>query len=381
MLSEERFDATLNLIHEAALDVALWKDVLRNLAQLTDCVAGGLTLEDPHDRKGHPLTYFGFDEIHVNKTFDYYLPMNPLFGIADRMVPGFVVANGDVIAPEDFRRTEFYNGWARPQKLGSPLTLVLHRSETCYCPLTLVRPDGAGEAAAKDRALLRRLAPSLMRALDISLRLEGLRSQGASLEAAFARMAMAVFLVDGQGRVAYANPAAEALLRDGATLYCRNGALACRDRAGSRRLSGAIEDSLRRDRAAESIEIAVATEGAEPLVVAVVPIANGNPFAPLLAATPRCAVFVNDRRAAEREGARRFALRYKLTRSETRLLGAILGGGGLAQAAEEMNVKLSTAHTHLKRVFAKTETNRQGELIHLALTSFLPLRTERERDP
>jgi DNA-binding CsgD family transcriptional regulator/PAS domain-containing protein len=379
MLSQERFDAALSLIHEAALDVALWKDVLRTLAQATGCVAGGLTLENPHNRKGRPLTYFGFDESHVNKTFDHYLPMNPLFGIADRMVPGFVVANGDVVAPEAFRRSEFYNGWARPQKLGSPLTLVLHRSETCYCPLTLVRPDGAGEAVAEDRALLRRLAPPLTRALDVSLRLEGLKSQGASMEAAFARMAMAVFLVDGQGRVAYANPAAEALLRDGATLYRRNGALACRDRAASRRLSGAIEDSIRRDRPAESIEIAVVTEGAGPAIVAVVPIASESPFAPLLAATPRCAVFVNDRRAAERDGVRRFALRHKLTRSETRLLRAILGGGGLAQAAEEMNVKLSTAHTHLKRVFAKTETNRQGELIRLALTSFLPLRTERER--
>jgi hypothetical protein len=34
----------------------------------------------------------------------------------------------------------------------------------------------------------------------------------------------------------------------------------------------------------------------------------------------------------------------------------------------------------LKRVFAKTDTNRQGELINLALTAFLPLQAERSED-
>ena len=121
-----------------------WKEVLHYLAEVTGCVAGGITVEDAHTRTGEPLVYFGFDPDHVRRTFDYYLPINPLFGIAERMKPGFVVTNGDVIDERAFRRTEFFNGWARPQDLCCPTTVVLSRKSGKYCPLTLVRPVGKG---------------------------------------------------------------------------------------------------------------------------------------------------------------------------------------------------------------------------------------------
>lgn len=380
MISEEAFAATVDLINEAALNPPAWKAVLLRLATLTNCVAGGLTVENSATRKGRPLTYFGFDDDHVAKTFDYYLPMNPLFSIADKMAPGFIVANGDVIAPDRFRRTEFYNGWARPQKIGSPLTVVLHRSEDSYCPLTLVRPDGAGEATAEDRALLRRLAPQLIRALGVSLRLESLALRNAAIEAALARISIAVFVVDDEARIAYANPAAEALLKRSASLQSKDGALQCGDAAASRKLQTAIARACRRDQPAEFGEAFIPSEGEEAMEIAVAPATSQSPFAPLLSAAPCCVVFANDRSQRRWDGLRRFARHYRLTPSEARLLAAIVGGGGLAQAAEATNVKPSTAHTHLKRVFAKTDTNRQGELINLALTAFLPLQEERSED-
>jgi DNA-binding CsgD family transcriptional regulator len=62
-----------------------------------------------------------------------------------------------------------------------------------------------------------------------------------------------------------------------------------------------------------------------------------------------------------------------LTPAESRLLDSILSGLGLAQAAEQIGVSLATARTHLQRIFDKTETSRQGELIHLVMSSTPPL--------
>jgi hypothetical protein len=169
---EEDFLAVLELIHRAALRPIGWDDVLRRLASLTGCVAGGLTVERPATRQGVPLTYFGFDPGHVERTFDHYLPLNPLFQIEPQMQRGFVVANEDVVAPNAFRRSEFYNGWARPQGLCSPITVVIHRTSSFYVPLTLVRPDGAGEVTSDGRALLSRLAPHLVHAMDVTFRLQ-----------------------------------------------------------------------------------------------------------------------------------------------------------------------------------------------------------------
>ena len=144
MLQDKNFASVLALIHQAALSPAAWDPVLRQLAGLTGCVAGGLTVERFATRQGSPLTFFGFDPDQVVRCFDHYLPLNPLFGIERRMQRGFLVTNGDVVPLTQFRRSEFFNGWARPQGLCSPVTVVLHRTEASYVPLTLVRPDGAG---------------------------------------------------------------------------------------------------------------------------------------------------------------------------------------------------------------------------------------------
>ena len=144
-MTDHRTKRAHDLILAAAVRPERWKEVLHYLAEVSDCVAAGITIEDARTRKGEPLVYFGFDPDHVRRTFDYYLPMIFLFGIAERMRPGFVVTNGDVICESTFRRTEFYDGWACPKGLCCPTTVVLNRKGERYIPLTLVRPDGKGD--------------------------------------------------------------------------------------------------------------------------------------------------------------------------------------------------------------------------------------------
>lgn len=370
-VSEIDYLKLLELIQEAALEPPAWEKVLRQLAKLTHCVAGGLTFENSQTREGAPLVYFGFDEGHVEKTFAYYLPMNPLFEIAPRMRPGFIVGNGDVVPIEAFRRTEFYDGWARPQSLCCPLTLVLHRQDSVYCPLTLVRPDKSGEATPEDRALLQRAAPHLIRAMRVSMQLEQARNQRCAVEQALSQISTAVILLDAHKRVVFANSAAERLLVGGDCLRIINGALAAHDGQSNRRLQAAILEALGRPGAA--VDVGLERENRRPLHATILPLAPQSPFPPLLAGAARCAVFVSDPDCAQTSRCDLLARSYGLTPAETSLLDAILSGGGLARAAERMGVKLSTAQTHLKRVFSKTGTRRQGELINLVMASSPPL--------
>ena len=59
----------------------------------------------------------------------------------------------------------------------------------------------------------------------------------------------------------------------------------------------------------------------------------------------------------------RFAARFGLTAAETRVLGEIIGGNGLRAAAARLNISEATARTHARRIFDKTGTKRQTELI------------------
>ncbi len=59
--------------------------------------------------------------------------------------------------------------------------------------------------------------------------------------------------------------------------------------------------------------------------------------------------------------------RYGLTPSEARLSSLLVQGKNLKEAAYELKITMNTVRTHLKRVFSKTDTSRQGELVALLL--------------
>jgi DNA-binding CsgD family transcriptional regulator len=56
---------------------------------------------------------------------------------------------------------------------------------------------------------------------------------------------------------------------------------------------------------------------------------------------------------------------FALTPAEARLAGRIVAGQQLDHIAAELGVRLATLRTQLKRVFEKTETRRQGQLMQI----------------
>jgi DNA-binding CsgD family transcriptional regulator len=64
---------------------------------------------------------------------------------------------------------------------------------------------------------------------------------------------------------------------------------------------------------------------------------------------------------------------YKLTPSELRVLLGIVEVGGVADTAEALGIASGTVKTHLLRVFAKTGTRRQAELVKLVAEFSNPL--------
>ena len=58
---------------------------------------------------------------------------------------------------------------------------------------------------------------------------------------------------------------------------------------------------------------------------------------------------------------------YDLTHAEAELVRLIAEGNSLDQVAAIRGVTMNTVRSQLKQVFSKTETRRQGELVHLVL--------------
>jgi DNA-binding CsgD family transcriptional regulator len=62
---------------------------------------------------------------------------------------------------------------------------------------------------------------------------------------------------------------------------------------------------------------------------------------------------------------------YGLTRGEAVLAARLVQGKSIEQAAEELFISAHTARTHLKRIFMKTDTHRQTELVVRMLLTVL----------
>lgn len=59
---------------------------------------------------------------------------------------------------------------------------------------------------------------------------------------------------------------------------------------------------------------------------------------------------------------------YQLTKAEARLAAALIQDPQLERAAQAVHISISTARTHLKRIFTKTGTNSQPALVHRIVT-------------
>ena len=69
---------------------------------------------------------------------------------------------------------------------------------------------------------------------------------------------------------------------------------------------------------------------------------------------------------------------YDLTHAEADLVRLIAEGRSLIQVAKERGVTMNTVRSQLKQVFSKTDTSRQGELVHLVLAGVARIRGETE---
>jgi DNA-binding CsgD family transcriptional regulator len=92
--------------------------------------------------------------------------------------------------------------------------------------------------------------------------------------------------------------------------------------------------------------------------------------------TDRCAacLFITDPERSPVPAAVHVQRVFGLSAAETRVAAALLDGESLDGLADRLCISRNTARTHLRRLFAKTGTARQSDLIRVLLGAHPPLR-------
>ncbi|MGH6845441.1 MAG: helix-turn-helix transcriptional regulator, partial [Methylocella sp.] len=179
----------------------------------------------------------------------------------------------------------------------------------------------------------------------------------------------------GDCRVVFANAKAEELVRRGICLSYENGRLAEATVALTHRLHARARAASRPERGEGDIGGTLELcrgENRPPLLAHVIPLAANRTVAIFDLDRPAAAVFVVDPTAGLDVQIQRFSARFGLTPAETRVLAEIIAGNGLPAAAARLKISSGTVRIHAYRIFEKTGTNRQTELIRRFFETALP---------
>lgn len=172
-------------------------------------------------------------------------------------------------------------------------------------------------------------------------------------------------LVAEQGRAQLANRAAYAILRKKDGIFLNQSCLVADRAADTRTLHKLLQDAIRAPELGEPKESPFALErrsAKTSLIVRVVPgpglassIGSPEGRTALLMFYDQDAGLIVDERA--------LSSLYGLTRGESALASRLVQGKSIEEAAQELFISTHTARTHLKRIFMKTDTHRQTELV------------------
>jgi DNA-binding CsgD family transcriptional regulator/PAS domain-containing protein len=284
---------------------------------------------------------------------------------------GSVFLASQLIPMEELHRSEFYTEFLRPNGIEHLLCAVLFQERSLYGFLNLARPKEMHPFSGQEVALMQKLLPLLQQALMVSRTIARLASERAIANGLLDHMSRGIVLLDGRGKAVMANRAALRILegRDG-LMFEDNGIRAVIPEE-NQRLKHLLQSVLAGDRAAGQIPdslLLVSRTGADsPLSVLIAPLGRDLPL--LEEPQARAVAFISDPEQCPTSAEQVMRGLYSFTEAEARLAGCLLKGLSLEECSAHLGITLNTTRTHLKRLFLKTSTNRQGELIRILLES------------
>ena len=174
----------------------------------------------------------------------------------------------------------------------------------------------------------------------------------------------ALLLTDASGQLLFVHRRAHAVLAQGDGLGFSPSGLVIGAVAARESVRRGIADAIERR---QRTSVLVPRDSGRPgYILAIAPITPHAGTGPRAAA-----VIISEPDANPNLDQAALRSTYGLTRAEATLVSILVHGRTLEEAADVLCVSLSTVKTHLQRVFLKTDTDRQAELVRRLLLGHL----------
>lgn len=350
-------DEVIDLIYEAAFVPDIWEECLDGLAAVSGSATGALMV------LGEDAKLRGWCNPAIRGCFsallDSGIPVDSPTGrrmLGDK--PASFIRVSDVLTP-----AELANDPGRrlleSEGLGDAAcsAILLPTGDLAMFIFNRRLADGGHERASLDR--LDGFRPHLARAglMTARLRLERARTAISTLES----LGLPAAVLAGSGRVLATNAFFEKV---GSLFVSRAfGGLAVADGEANRIFQETLSSGLNgREPLVRSIPVR-RVEGEPPAVVHVLPLRRSAHD--VFSGADMLVAVTELKQSGNVPGPQILSALFDLSSSEARLAAALAAGKPLRQAAAEIEIGFGSARTYLARIFAKTGTSQQSQLVAL----------------
>ena len=357
-------------IYDAALQPSRWNEVVAKINKFIGSQACGVFSKDSVSKFGVTHYYYGADPHFIQLYAETHSQFDPLTTLPRF---GHVTGIPDLVSYDDYRKGRFYQEWLKPQGCADAANVVIDNSNP-KCPVLFTAlPARKRMVDAEMRRRIALVVPHAHRALMINRAIEVRQSEAAGFADALDGLGAGVFLVDARSRIVHSNSAGLDMLAADDVLRLVGGSILVRDAKVNRRLREIVANTgPDRDVPHTAAFPLVAHDGTR-YIAHVLPLRSvvRSMHDPDLKAV--AALFVRKAEMDSRSCGELLARTFELTPAELRVLLSIIEVGGVPETAEALGIAETTVKTHLHRVFSKTGTNRQADLVKLAAGFSSPL--------
>ena len=369
--SEQNILSVVGSFYEAAQQATpeAWKTVYTQLAKIYSSRVGGFALYKTNTRSFHELITTVEPEL-LTEFLEHYQFISPLRKRLTRLGVGDRLNRAEQVPDDIFVTTEIYRRYYSRVGIFHFELRMFHVGTDMLGAVVFSRPNGQPNFNSEDLSSMSLIVPHLERAFQLYLSTIEAKLKNGLMNEAFDRLACNVLVVDRDLSIVVANSGARKLLG-------RNDGLGI-DRDGRLRASDAREDAALKN-AAEAVLPANAGEGDRGQALLASRSSGQRQLEVVLTRFsgshlqsanhgPLALVFVYDPDHKVEPVEAILRDMYGLTAAEARIAALLGEGEDINEICNILSITQNTARTHLKRIFSKTETSRQTELVKLIVS-------------
>lgn len=371
-IDNQELSDLISLIYDAAIDQTLWENAIEKVAYFVGGVGAGLFWKDVDAQHVSAPHRFGISWPLPVALFRQIYPAAVGHFLGEIEQP---VATTDLLPYDELVKSDFYRDWAGPQGLVDFVSTVLDKSAVSVAVFGVFRHERNGFVDDEARRRMRLIAPHIRRAVLIARMFDLGLAEAATFADTLDGLDAGLYLIDADARLIHANAAGQAMLEAREILHERRGHIAACDPVVNQTLRDVFAAAGQGDTALGVRGIAVPLTGkdGQHYVAHALPLTSGARRRAGVAYRAVAALFVRKAALAMPARSEVIGKAFKLTPTELRVLLAIVEVGGVPEVAAALGVADTTVRTHVSRLFEKTGTARQADLVKLVAGYTTPL--------